>query len=336
MMDNDTQTPVKLIDIIDNVQVRNVITGVNGQDGRILRSILEGLGEEVFGISRAGTMATSNNYAIPARVDITNKDEFGQFLDLVKPKRIFHLAASHASSAEMSSHGEKNNKEMIEVHAEATRYLLEWQRKNITLQTHSVIALSSQLYSSESTLIEVNEESPIKPASKYGETKKMALEFIRSYRDNFAVISSGAILFNHSSIYSKPNFVLQNLAMQIAQSIMGKINVIKLRDFNAILDVSDANDICRGLNKMARMSEGSEYILSSGRGTNLRDLATKCLVHYRLEENTKLVSTQAEKFNQNVLIGNPEKARILLKWEPSVNQLDLLINLVENQLVRKS
>jgi GDPmannose 4,6-dehydratase len=316
--------------------VRNVITGIDGQDGRILTSILEDMGEEVFGISRARTTATNGKLGIHPKVDISNREQFNDFLDLIQPIRIFHLAASHANSAEMSSHGEKNNQEMIEVHAEATRHLLEWQRKNIALQTHSVIALSSQLYSSSSSVIEVNEESPIKPATRYGETKKMALELIRGYRENYSVISSGAILFNHSSIYSKPNFVLQNLAMQIAQAILGKINVIKLRDFNAILDVSDANDICHGLNKMARMSEGSEYILSSGKATNLRDLATKCLVHYRLEGNTKLVSTQDEKLNQSALIGNPEKAKDLLKWEPSVNQLNLLINLVDNQLVRKS
>ena len=234
--------------------MRNVITGIDGQDGRILTSILEDMGEEVFGISRARTTATNGKLGIHPKVDISNREQFNDFLDLIQPIRIFHLAASHANSAEMSSHGEKNNQEMIEVHVEATRHLLEWQRKNIALQTHSVIALSSQLYSSSSSVIEVNEESPIKPATRYGETKKMALELIRGYRENYSVISSGAILFNHSSIYSKPNFVLQNLAMQIAQAILGKINVIKLRDFNAILDVSDANDICNGLNKMARMS----------------------------------------------------------------------------------
>ena len=315
--------------------MRNVITGIDGQDGRILTSILEAMGEEVFGISRAHTSATNGKLGTHSNIDISNSEDFSHFLDFVQPKRIFHLAASHANSMEMSSHGEKNNQEMIEVHAEATRYLLEWQRKNIAGQTHSVIALSSQLYSSDSSLIEINEESPIKPATRYGETKMMALEFIRGYRENFAVISSGAILFNHSSIYSKPNFVLQNLATQIAQAIMGTVNVIKLRDFNASLDVSDSNDICHGLNKMARMSEGSEYILSSGRATNLRDLTTKCLVHYGLEGDVKLVSTQDEKFKQSVLIGNPEKAKNLLKWEPSVNQLNLLINLVENQLVRK-
>ncbi len=333
-MDNDTQTPVKLNDIIDNVQVRNVITGVNGQDGRILRSILEGLGEEVFGISRTRTMATSDNYAIPARVDITDKDEFGHFLDLVKPKRIFHLAASHANSAEMFTHGQKNSNEMLEIHANATKYLLEWQASNLDLDTHSVIALSSQLFTPDSSLSVVNEDAPISPTTKYGESKKLALEFIFKYRENFGVNASGAILFNHSSIYSKPDFVLQYLAMQIAHVIEGRINVIKLRNFNAVLDISDANEICHGLNKMARMSKGSEYILSSGKATNLREMTTKCLAHYNLKGGTKLVSTQGEKLNQNALIGNPEKAKNLLKWEPSASELNLLIKLVDYQLLR--
>ena len=316
--------------------MRNVITGIEGQDGRILTSILEDMGEEVFGISRACATSTNDIIEIPSKVDISKKEEFDHFLDLIQPKRIFHLAASHANSVEMSSHGEKNNQEMIEVHVDATRYLLEWQKKNLALQSHSIVALSSQLYSSKSNVLKVNEDTIFSPATKYGETKKMAFELIRDYRENFAVISSGAILFNHSSIYSKPNFVLQDLAMQIAQAIEGRINVIKLRDFNAVLDVSDAYDICNGLNKMARMSKGSEYILASGKATCLRDLAKKCLAHYRLEESIKLVSTQDENKNQNALIGNPEKAKNLLKWELSNNQLNLLINLVEYHLVRKN
>lgn len=321
-----------MFDIIDNVYVRNLITGVDGQDGRILSAMLLGIGEEVFGIARDRTTASGTSATIPANVEISNSQDFNEFLELTQPKRIFHLAASHTNSVGMMTHGENYNIEMMEIHAGATKTILEWQKRNHELQSHLVVALSSQLFGPDSPFTVVDENDVVNPQTKYGESKQLALEYIQEYRNNFGVCASGAILFNHSSTYSKQNFVLHEIARQIALIVTGKINSLRLRDFDTSIDISDAYNICDGINKISRLKSGSEYILSSGKATNLQDLTIKCLAFYGVTRHVELVSTDPQKSRKKILVGNPTKAIRALEWKTTENQTELLIEIVEYYL----
>ena len=310
--------------------MRNLITGVNGQDGRILSEMLIEKGEEVFGIARDTIIMPKKVLMTQRKVDISNRREFNLFLDQVQPSRIFHLAASHTNSVRMRSHGEDNRNEMFAIHAEATKHILEWQKRNLKLRCHSVIALSSQIFTPTLPITIIDERVEENPSTTYGETKQLALQYLQEYRDKFGVTTSGAILFNHSSIYSKQGFVLHVLARQIANAVEHNELTITLNNFDAILDISNAYDICDAMNRMSRMEASSDYILSSGVATSLRELTNSCLAHYSIAGRVILESKSEETSVRKVLIGNPRKAIEQLKWEPTTNPLNLMIGLVEH------
>jgi GDP-D-mannose dehydratase len=320
---------MNLTEILDNVHMRNLITGIDGQDGRILSAILSQMGEEVFGVSRHATRMPKDFVAHSEKIDISDTRNFIEFLDFVRPQKIFHLAASHANSNEMQSHGERFEREMMATHVDATKNILKWQEKNSELESHSVIALSSQMYTPRMPVSIIDESEAINVSTKYGESKHLALKCMRAYRSNSGIKTSGAILFNHSSIFSKPDFVLQVLAQQIASVIAGDSRQIFLRDFDTSLDISDAFNICDGLIKMAGKLEGTEFILSSGIETSLRNLTQRCINYFEISESVELISTQAKKTKPNVLIGSPKKAIDFLDWKPTTDPIQLMINLVE-------
>ena len=310
--------------------MRNLITGINGQDGRILSKMLTEKGEEVFGIARDTITMPQRVLFTQRKVDISNRREFNSFLDQVQPSRIFHLAASHTNSVRMTSHGENNRDEMFAIHAEATKHILEWQKRNIKLGCHSVIALSSQIFTPTLPITIIDEREVVKPSTIYGETKRLALQYLQEYRDKYGVATSGAILFNHSSIYSKHGFVLHALARQIANAVERSEPIITLNNFDAVLDISNAHNVCDAINRMSRMEASSDYILSSGVATSLRDLTNSCLTHYGIAGRVILESKSEETSARKVLIGNPRKAIEQLKWEPTTSPLNLMVGLVEH------
>jgi GDP-D-mannose dehydratase len=326
---------MELTEILDNVHVRNLITGIEGQDGRILSAMLTQMGEEVFGVARNSIHKPGDFVNHSETIDVSDSHSFIEFLDFVKPIRIFHLAASHANSHEMQDHGEKYEREMMATHVVGTENILNWQKKNSKLESHSVIALSSQMYRPRMRISVIDESEEINPSTRYGESKYLALKCIREYRSNSDIKTSGAILFNHSSIFSKGDFVLQVLARQIASCVANNSRQIFLRDFDASFDISDAFNICDGLSKMARQHVGTEFILSSGIETSLRNLAQRCLSYFNVLDGIELISTLPSNAKAKVMVGSPKKAVELLDWKPTSDPLHLMVKLVKHHLEEK-
>ena len=314
---------------MDNVQMSILITGINGQDGRIISRHFKSVGEHVFGISRHNVSYPDSEIMKEERIDISDYEAFSNFLDCVNPTRIFHLAASHSNSIQMQNHGEHFESEMYSLHVQATKNILEWQKCNPRNGSKLVVALSSQMFTADECRTTINEDSPINPSSKYGMTKSQAFELITQYRQNYGIFSTGAILFNHSSPFSKQDFVLVEIAKQFIDVLSGDKNEIKLRNFDAELDVSDAENICSALIGMLDLAKPEDFVLSSGNLTNLRNLTIDCLARYNVVRKIDLISTHPPQGSRNNLIGNSQKASTKLNWKPTQDPVLLLVKIIE-------
>lgn len=313
-----------------------LVTGVNGQDGRIIHNHYKATGEKVFGIARNQLMYPDDDGFRIEPLDISDHVSFSEFLSYAKPKRIFHLAASHANSLDMQLHGQKAELEMYSVHVEASKIILEWQRENHTIESKLVVALSSQMFSSNQDKTWIDESTPLSPSTKYGQTKSQAYELVREYRAKYKVHASGAILFNHSSRFSKPNFVLVEIANQIVEVLLGKTSVIVLRNFDVELDISHADDICKAMIEMLNLEAPEDFVLASGTTTNLKNLTLDCLRHYNVCKKIELISTHPIQTSQKVLIGNPKKATLRMDWVPTTDVLGILVSITESLLQSSS
>jgi GDP-D-mannose dehydratase len=115
----------------------------------------------------------------------------------------------------MELHGENTESEMFLLYVSAIKTILNWQRENYRVGTKLVVALSSQKFTVTENLVWIDEHTPFVTSSKYGETKSKAFELVRDYREKYNVRDAGAILFNHSSRFSRLDFVLMQIAKQI-------------------------------------------------------------------------------------------------------------------------
>ena len=307
-----------------------LITGINGQDGRIISDNYAALGENVFGVGRNEVLYPDGKTSQYNQVDITDPRFFREFLDYVQPSHIFHLAASHANSVEMQLHGETAELEMFSVHVGTTQIILDWQRENLRIGTKLVVALSSQMFTANTNLTWIDENTPLNPSSKYGETKAQAFKLVRDYREKYNLYASGAILFNHSSRFSKPDFVLIQIAKQIVAVLSGRADKIFLRNFNVDIDISSAENICNALIGMMSLESPEDFVLASGQPTNLKKLTLDCLKYFKVSSEVKLISTNPTQLSKKPLFGNTKKASVKLNWQPDQNSLARLVSIVEN------
>ena len=307
-----------------------LITGINGQDGRIIANRYVAVGENVYGIGRGMVSFPESKSQQYKHLKISDPRLFREFLDDVQPRHIFHLAASHASSAGMQLHGKNAELEMFSVHVGATRTILDWQKENSRMDTKLVVALSSQMFTAHENPTWVDEGTPLSPSSKYGETKAQAYKLVRHYRKEYNVHASGAILFNHSSQFSKPEFVLIQIAQQIVAVLSGTTDKILLRSFNVELDISSAEEICSALLEMVKLESPEDFVIASGKSTNLNELTLECLKYYKLLGKVELISTNPTQILQKTLLGNAKKASAKLNWRTSQNSVALLIEIVDS------
>jgi GDPmannose 4,6-dehydratase len=306
-----------------------LLTGVNGQDGRIICDAYLAIGAKVYGIGRKEIFCSDGEIVQSETINICNPESFRKFLDYVKPNHIFHLAASHANSTGMKLHGVRSESEMFALHVGATQTILEWQRRNKRYKPKLLVALSSQMYTADGDLRWIDESTPLNPSTIYGETKAKAFELVKEYREMYNVYAVGAILFNHSSRYTKLDFVLANIATQVVAILDGTQDRIVLRDFDSKIDISSAEEICEALLRVVNLDSPQDFVLASGYPTDLRRLTLDCLEHYKISKRIELISTSPSQDLQRTLVGNVKKASTYLNWEPKQDPLAVLVSIVE-------
>ena len=311
-----------------------LIVGASGQDGKLLTQISLQYGNTVTGIVHKSTNYQEKIPDCEVLVkDFADEEQCKSVLDRINPEIIFHVAASHASSSKMTEFQERNSAEIYKSSVGISRNILNWQESN--LRSRSVIALSSHMYSGTSSDHLVNEECLPSPLTDYGKAKAETFSLIKEYRRLFGVNSCGAILFNHSSIFGRNDFIYPILANQICDVLLNKSQEILLRDFEARLDISDAQEVCAAMYKMSQHLPLEDFVLGSGQAEGIRDITLRVLERLNAPANINLISTEKSKYSSPVLISDIRKAKSILGWSPEIDSVTLLMKLVNQQLSKQ-
>ena len=311
--------------------MRVLILGVFGQDGTIARELSLNQKAFVIGVSNKKNNKLVSSYSLNEKyidvvADFANPVLAFKVLNEHKPDRILNFATAHESSENMGNYEKKFRKIIYNTNYKINANILEWLKYNKS--TRYVMALSSQMYTPKQKITSINEESMLNPQNYYGETKKMAFELIKQYRQQFDVYAAGAILFNHTSRFSKEKFLFQQLSLQISKLIDFKGNTIKIRDFESLIDITSADEIVNGIYASLELSSPEDFVFASGKLTKISDLTIVTLNNLGLSsERITLLSSNPQK-QKFTLEGIPYKAETILNWKHPTDPSQILLDMV--------
>lgn len=340
-----------------------LITGITGQDGSYLAELLLEKGYEVHGIlRRSSSFNTSriehlylSEWVRDMRRkrlinlhygDMTDSSSLIRIIGQARPTEIYNLAAqSHVKvSFEVPEY-------TADVDAVGTLRLLEAVRI-LGLEKHTRIyqASTSELFGD---VLEVpqTEKTPFNPRSPYACAKVYAYWITRNYRDSYGMYTCNGILFNHESERRGENFVTRKITLAAARIKAGLQDKLYLGNLNAMRDWGYARDYVECMWLIMQQPEPDDYVIATGEQHSVREFADLAFRHAGLPlhwegegidekgiaaDGRVLVEVDPRFFRPaevETLLGNPEKARRQLGWNPRKTSFETLVRLmVDNDM----
>jgi len=197
------------------------------------------------------------------------------------------------------------------------------------------------------------ESTPFYPRSPYGVAKLYAHWMTINYRESYDIFATSGILFNHESPLRGQEFVTRKITDTIAKITLGKKDLLELGNMDAKRDWGFAKDYVEGMYLMVQADKPDTYVLATNRTETVRDFVTmSCQAvgisldwQGQAEQEVGINSATGKtivkvnpKFYRpaevELLIGNPEKAKQELGWQPTTTLEQLCQMMVEADLRR--
>lgn len=333
-----------------------VITGITGQDGAYLAQLLLEKGYTVYGTYRRTSSTNfwrikelgiqSNPNLHLREYDLTDISAAIRLLKSTNPTEVYNLAAQSfvgvsfdqpLATAEITGIGVVHLLEAIRIVNPKIRFYQ---------------ASTSEMFGKVQAIPQI-ESTPFYPRSPYGAAKLYAHWMTVNYRESYDIFASSGILFNHESPLRGREFVTRKITDSFAKIKLGQLGVLELGNLDAKRDWGYAKDYVEGMWRMLQAKESDTFVLATNRTETIRDFATMAakavgfeLIWSGAGENEvakdaktgKTLVCINPKFNRpaevELLIGNPEKAKTVLDWEPKTNLEELCAMMVEADIRR--
>ena len=314
-----------------------LITGITGQDGSYLADLLIAKGYEVHGvIRRASTLNTlriDHLYENPELNDIRFFKHYGDLADSVqmvkliydlKPEEIYHLAAqSHVRvSFDIPEY-------TADVTGVGTIRILEAMRET-GVKARFYQASSSEMYGKVQEIPQT-EKTPFWPRSPYGVAKVFAYWATINYRESYNLHASSGILFNHESPRRGENFVTRKISRAVAEIKLGRRKELHLGNLDARRDWGYAPEYVEAMWMMLQQDNPDDFVVATNETHSVREFVECAFAHVDLDwkEYVHHDSKYERPAEVDLLIGDPEKAKKVLDWEPKVRFKELVRIMVD-------
>ena len=316
---------------------RAVVTGITGQDGSYLAELLLEQGYQVTGVVRRSS--SPNLWRIEHlldRIELRPADLLDQLSLIriiadVKPQEFYNLAAMSfvpASWDQPLLTGEYNAMGV-------TRMLEAIRQVDTSIRIYQ--ASSSEMYGRVREVPQT-ESTPFYPRSPYGVSKVFGHYITVNYRESYNLFAVSGILFNHESPRRGLEFVTRKVTHGVAAIKLGLADHLSLGNLDACRDWGFAGDYVRAMWLMLQQDEADDYVIATGVSHSVRELVEIAFAHAGLDwqQYVRTDPSLLRPAEVDHLIGNPEKARRTLGWEPTVNFEQLVAMMVDQDLARLS
>ncbi|HEN3602637.1 TPA: GDP-mannose 4,6-dehydratase [Yersinia enterocolitica] len=336
--------------------MKAVVTGITGQDGAYLAELLLEKGYEVYGtyrrtssvnfwrIEELGIDKHPNLHLV--EYDLTDLSASIRLLQTTQATEVYNLAAQSfvgvsfdqpATTAEITGIGPLNLLEAIRI---------------VNTKIRFYQASTSEMFGKVQAIPQV-EDTPFYPRSPYGVAKLYAHWMTINYRESYGIFGCSGILFNHESPLRGREFVTRKITDSVAKIKLGKLDILELGNMDAKRDWGFAKEYVEGMWRMLQADVPDTFVLATNRTETVRDFVSMAFkaagFNLRFEgkdENEigidvvtgKTLVKVNPKFYRpaevELLIGNPQKAKDVLGWEPKTTLEELCLMMVEEDLRR--
>jgi len=319
-----------------------LITGITGQDGSYLAELLLSKGYEVHGvIRRASTFNTSridHLYRDPHVKDTRLFLHYGDLADSVQMvKLLYELQPDEVYNLGAQSHV-RVSFDIPEYTGDvdglgAQRILEAIREAGLVKKVRYYQASSSEMFGKVQEVPQV-ETTPFLPRSPYGCAKVYAYWLTVNYRESYNMHASNGILFNHESPRRGETFVTRKITRAVARIKMGLQNEIYLGNLDARRDWGYAKEYVEMMWLMLQQDAPDDYVVATNETHSVKDFCKEAfgVVGLDWEKYVKYDQRYERPAEVDLLIGNPEKARRKLGWEPKVRFKELVKIMVEHDL----
>lgn len=291
---------------------RAVITGVTGQDGWYLASLLLGRGDEVVGIARrAGEVPAGVSFVL---LDAGDQAGLTALLAQVQPHELYHLAGETFVPSSWDDAAASRQAPV----ALAESVLGAWQ--SAAAGAHLVVASSSEVFAG-ATRTPQDESCPLAPLTPYGEGKAEVVRRCRELRRSPGGHVSVAFLYNHESPRRPGHFLSRKVTHAAAAIALGLERTVSLGRLDTRRDWGFAGDHMDALTRMAGAGEGNDYVIGTGVSRTVAELCDAAFRAVGLDyrEHVRTDPALVRAVDTTHLVADSTRARELLGWVPATS-----------------
>ena len=344
-----------------------LITGITGQDGSYLAEFLLDKGYEVHGVKRRASSFNTERidhifeeiHSKDAKFhlhygDLSDSLNLSRLIAQIRPNEIYNLGAqSHvAVSFEVPEY-------TADVDAIGALRILEAIRFcGLEKSTRFYQASTSELYGLVQETPQ-NEKTPFYPRSPYAVAKLYAYWITVNYREAYGMYACNGILFNHESPRRGETFVTRKITRGLSNIALGLQKFLYMGNLDALRDWGHAKDYVRMQWLMLQQNKPEDFVIATGQQFSVREFISWAAEDLGIEiefknkgikevgvvkrifdkkapalsEGDEIIRVDEKYFRPSeveTLLGNPNKAKEILNWEPEISAREMCLEMVEN------
>ncbi len=312
-----------------------LITGITGQDGSYLAELLLAKGYAVHGMVRRSSEEKFERIAhLKDQITLHQGDLLDQFslvalIEKIEPDEIYNLAAQSFVPTSWSQPVLTGEFTALGV----TKMLEAVRHTNPKIKFYQ--ASSSEMFG---RVLEVpqKETTPFYPRSPYGVAKAYGHFITVNYRESFNLFAVSGILFNHESPRRGLEFVTRKVSYHAALIKLGLKKKMGVGNLDAKRDWGFAGDYVDAMWRMLQQDTPDDYVVATNETHTVRELIQIAFGRVGLdwEKHVEIDPAFVRPAEVELLIGDYDKAKKHLGWEPKVRFKELIEMMVDADVKR--
>ena len=334
-----------------------LITGITGQDGSYLAELLLKKKYKVHGvIRRSSSFNTSRIDHLYQDPHLKSKNFFLHYGDMtdslslqkiindIKPDEIYNLAAqSHVAVSFQQPEYTANSDGL------GTLRILEIIKNIKSKKIKFYQAGTSEMFGMVQEIPQT-EKTNFYPRSPYAVAKLYAHWITINYREAYGIFACNGILFNHESPVRGETFVTKKITKALCRIKYKKQKKLYLGNLEAKRDWGHAKDYVEAQWLILQQKKPDDYVIATGKTYTVKVFVEKVATYLGMKITWKGNGVKTRGYDQkgnciiecdkkyfrptevDILIGNANKAKRILKWKPKITIDELIKDMVDFDL----